>query len=1067
MNRLIDWAIGHSRTVLSTLTLILIAGTYGYLTVPKEAEPDINIPQIYVNASHEGISPEDAVRLLVKPIEQELRDIEGVEEMRSTAFQGGANIVLEFDAGFDPDVALADVRAKVDLVKRELPDEADEPTVHEINLSLFPVLVVTLSGDVPERTLLRLIRGLKDRVEGISSVLAAQIAGDRDELIEVVLDPLVLESYNLNARDIVEAVSRSNRLVAAGSLDTGRGRFAITVPGLFETAEDILDMPLKVHGDAVVRLRDVGILRRTFKDPEGFARINGRPAVGLEISKRTGENIIETIAQVRAVVEAARTAWPDEVVVSYSQDKSSRIRDMLADLQNNVLIAILLVMVVVVAALGLRSAGLVGVAIPGSFLTGILVLAALGFTVNIVVLFSLILAVGMLVDGAIVVTEYADRKMSEGVDKAEAYALAAKRMAWPIITATATTLAAFLPLIFWPGVVGEFMKYLPITLVATLTASLLLALIFVPTLGALLGRPGGAEDPATARALAAGDDGDLTGIPGLTGRYLRVLEAALNHPGKVLATAIIMLVTAQLAYAAFGRGIEFFPNVEPDNAALQVHARGNLSIQERDQLLREVEQRILELHREKGEFHAIYARSVASSGTQRDDEPEDLVGTIQLEFTDWNRRRPADEILAEVRTRMAGLAGVIVEPRKQKAGPPVGKPVQVQIAAEDPALIRSTVEQVIAAMAEIGGFVDLEDGRPIPGIEWEIDVDRAQAAKFGADITLIGSYVRMITNGMKLGEYRPDDSDEEIDIVVRLPEAHRNLDQLDRIRVQTAQGMVPISNFVERRARPKVNLIHRVEGSRAVTVKAELAPGLLADDKVREIRAWLAGAEIDPRVSVTFRGEDEEQKAAQAFLVKAFGVALFLMAIILVTQFNSFYSAFLILSAVVMSTIGVMIGLLATDQPFGIVMSGIGVIALAGIVVNNNIVLIDTFDRLKRTARSQREAILRSGAQRLRPVLLTTITTILGLAPMVLGLNIDLFERSVLAGAPSTQWWRQLSTAIVFGLSFATVLTLVVTPSALMLRANLADWRNRRRGRALEAAHSAPARPESVPEAAE
>ncbi len=1067
MNRLIDSAIAHTRAVLSTLVLVLIAGTYAYMTVPKEAEPDINIPQLYINVSHEGISPEDAERLLIKPIEQQLRDIEGVEEMRSTAFLGGANIMLEFDAGFDPDVAMADTRDKVDLAKPELPDEADEPTVHEINLSLFPVLVVTLSGEVPERTLLTLARDLRDRIEGVSSVLRAQIGGDRDELVELIIDPLVIESYNLNARDIIDAVGRSNRLVAAGSLDTGQGRFAVKVPGLFETADDILDMPVKVNEDAVVRFRDIGVLRRTFKDPAGFARINGQPAISLEVSKRTGENIIATIEQVREVVETRRRNWPTEVVVTYSQDKSSRVRNMLTDLQNNVLSAVLLVMVVVVAALGLRSAGLVGIAIPGSFLTGILVLAAAGFTVNIVVLFSLILAVGMLVDGAIVVTEYADRKMSEGLPRQQAYALAAKRMAWPIIAATATTLAAFLPLIFWPGVVGEFMKYLPITLVATLSASLLMALIFVPTLGAIFGRPGGTESRTTARALAAGDDGDLTRVPGWTGRYLRVLKVALEHPGKVLISAVALLVAAQLAYASFGRGVEFFPDVEPDNAALQVHARGNLSIEERDHLLRQVETRILDLQRETGELHSIYARSVASSGTQRDDEPEDLIGTIQLEFTDWHLRRPADEILADIRARSAELGGVIVEPRKEEAGPPVGKPVQIQITSDNPALIAPVAAEIVTAMDRIGGFVDLEDGLPIPGIEWQLTVDRAQAAKFGADVSLIGSYVRMITNGLKLGDYRPDDSDEEIDIVVRFPEIYRNIIQLDDIRVQTAAGLVPIANFVERKARPKVGLLHRVDGSRVTTVKAEIAHGLLANDKVGEIRQWLASATLDPRVTVTFKGEDEEQKEAKAFLVKAFAVALFLMAIILVTQFNSFYSAFLILSAVVMSTIGVMIGLLVTGQPFGIVMSGIGVIALAGIVVNNNIVLIDTYDRLKETAPDAREAIMRSGAQRLRPVLLTTVTTILGLMPMVLATNIDFFSRSVQIGAPSTQWWRQLSTAIVFGLTFATVLTLVVTPSALMLQANLADWWRRRRSFDNEPRVPAPLEPAPFPKAAE
>ena len=1069
MNALIDAAIGHARTVLSVLALILIAGTYAYLTVPKEAEPDIQIPVLYINISHEGISPGDAERLLIKPMEEKLRGLEGLDKMRSTAYLGGANIVLEFEAGFDADAAVADVREKVDLAKPDLPEDADEPTVHEINLSLFPVLVVTLSGDVPERTLLRLARTLRDDIEGISSVLSAQIAGNRDEVVEIVLDPAILEIYGLNADDIVTAVGRSNRVVAAGSVDKGTGRFAVKLPGLFETVDDILDMPLKVGGDAVVRVRDVATLRPTFKDPEGFARINGKPAIAIEVSKRTGENIIETIERVRGVVERARANWPAGVAVTYSQDKSSNIRAMLLDLQNNVLSAILLVMVVVVAALGLRTAGLVGIAIPGSFLAGILVLAALGFTINIVVLFSLILAVGMLVDGSIVVTEYADRKMIEGEPRKAAYSLAAKRMAWPIIAATATTLAAFLPLMFWPGVVGEFMKFLPLTLVATLSASLVMALVFVPTLGAIFGRPGGTVDAKTMKAMAAGENGDLRDVGGFTGAYLKVLRGALRHPGKILVAAVAVLIAAQWAYGQFGRGVEFFPNVEPDNAVLQVHARGNLSVIERDTLVRQVEDRILDLQRETGELHTIYARSVASSGTQKD-EPEDLIGTIQLEFTDWFLRRPADQILADIRARVAPLAGIVVEPRKEESGPAAGKPIQIEITSDYPRLIEPAAARVARAMTKIGGFVDIEDGRPVPGIEWELKVDRAQAAKFGADVTLVGSYVRMITNGMKLGAYRPDGSDQEIDIVARLPADERTVMQLDRIRVQTAVGMVPIANFVTREAKPKVGLLRRVDGRRVMTVKADVAPGLLVDDKVRELRQWLAGASFDPRIEVSFKGEDEKQKEAEVFLVKAFGVAIFLMAIILVTQFNSFYSALLILSAVVMSTVGVMIGLLVTGQPFGIVMSGIGVIALAGIVVNNNIVLIDTFDRLKRTAAAPAEAIMRTGAQRLRPVLLTTVTTVLGLMPMVLGLNIDFFARDVRIGAPSTQWWRQLSTAIAFGLTFATVLTLIVTPCALMIRANVAAWRDRRRAKTgpapVQEDRASRAKP-SMPEAAE
>ena len=1042
MNALIDAALARSRTVLATLVLILIAGSVAYVEIPKESSPDINIPILYVSVSLSGISPEDAERLLVRPLEQELRSVEGVKEMRSNAFQGGANVILEFEAGFDADAALDDVREKVDDAQPDLPEEADEPTVNEVNFSLFPVILVTLSGEIPERTLRKLARELQDELEGLSSVLEATIAADREEQVDIIIDPLLLESYGISEGEAVDSVNRSNRLIAAGNLDTGQGRFPIKVPGLFENLGEILGMPIKVDGDAVVRLGDIATAQRGYKDVEGFSRMNGRAAVTLAVSKRSGENIIETIEQVRATVAKVRKTWPEGIEIGFSQDQSTDIRNMLKDLQNNVISAVLLVMIVVVAALGLRSAAFVGIAVPGSFLAAILFLGAVGLTINIVVLFSLILAVGMLVDGAIVVTEYADRKMTEGESRRYAYAMAAKRMAWPITASTATTLAAFLPLLFWPGVVGEFMKFLPITLIATLTASLMMALIFVPTMGSIFGRPGGAGDAETMRALAAGSEMKISDVSGPTGLYLRVLDRALQHPAKILLGAALTLVGVQYLYATQGNGLEFFPDVEPERAAIQIHARGNLSIMEQDALVRDVENVILKINRDRGEFDSVYATTGKTEGPN--EEAEDIIGVIQLEFIDWDKRRPASVILEEILDRSAGIAGIAVETRKEEAGPPVGKPIQIELSALD----ISTLLEATRVVREyfdnhVSGLKNIEDSRPIPGIEWEVKVDRAQAAKFGADVTSIGNAIKLVTNGLEISNYRPDDSRDEIDIVVRYPEQYRTIDQLDQIRVQTPSGLAPISSFVTRTPEARVGTINRVDGRRVLTVKADVEDGILADTKLREIQAWLNTGPLDPSVDVQFKGEDEEQREAQDFLVKAFGVALFIMAIILVTQFNSFYSAFLILSAVVMSTIGVMMGLLATGEPFGIVMSGVGVIALAGIVVNNNIVLIDTFDRLKSDAPNARDAILKTGAQRLRPVLLTTVTTVLGLMPMVLRINVDFVSREVSMGAPSTQWWTQLATAIVFGLTFATILTLIVTPAALMVRANVASWRTR------------------------
>lgn len=1037
----IDRLFTHHRAVYTLLALLLVAGSWAYLTIAKEAEPDVDIPYVFVHLELEGVSPEDAERLLIRPMEVKLRSTEGLREMQAKAFEGGGQIVLEFDAGFDADQVLQDVKDAVDKAVPDLPADADEPVVQEINTSIFPILLVTLAGELPDRTLQQLARRTRDEIESVPEVLDVTIAGEREEVVEVIIDPLKIESYGLQAGAVIQHLSRSNRLVATGNLDTGQGRFAIKVPGLFESVEDVLNMPLRSEGDALVRFRDVASVRRTFKDAEGFARVNGLPAVTLEVTKRTGENVIDTVAAVKAAVNAASAHWPPHVVVSYSQDQSDFIDMMLTDLENHVVSAVVLVMVVVVGVLGLRSGLLVGVSIPGSFLSSILVLYLMGYTVNMVVLFALILAIGVLVDAAIMVVEYAERQMASGEKRQAAYAIAVRRMSAPIISATLTTLAAFLPMLFWPGIVGEFMRYFPITLVTTLTASLLMALIFVPTLGAHVGKSG-AQARAEKRNLHAAEYGDLDSLSGFSRYYLHFLERMLNRPGHILGLTLAGLIGAWSLYAIFGKGVEFFPKVEPDFATILVHARGNLSLEQQDALVREVEQEVLAFD---DAFESVYARTGGTSSPLIGDVAEDVVGRISVEFKDWDKRAPANEILQAIRKRTDRLAGIQVEIRKLEAGPPVGKPVQLLLSASNPDLLPEAIETVRRRFEQIPGLTDIEDDRPLPGIEWELRVDRAQAAKFGVDITAIGNAAQLVTNGLRVGSYRPDDADEEIDIVVRYPEHWRTLDQLDQIRVVTPQGAVPISSFIQRKARPQVDTLQRVDSRRAMGVRANVRPGVLADDQVQELREWLATTPLPAGVFHEFKGEDEEQQAAEAFLVKAMFVALFLMALILVTQFNSFFSAFLVLSAVMVSSIGAALGLLITNQAFSIVVTGTGVIALAGVVVNDNIVLIDTFDRMRQEFSNPREAILRTGLLRMRPVVLTSVTTILGLMPMMLRLNIDLFNREIAFGAPITQWWLSLATAIVFGLAFATVLTLIVTPCALMARENFRDRANARR----------------------
>ena len=1112
---------------MGVLFFILISGASTYISMPKESSPDVSIPIVYISLHQNGISPEDSERLLVKPIEDEVKTVEGVKEVRSTAYSGGGNVLLEFDAGFDSDQAMVDIREKVDRAKGDLPNEADEPTVNEVNISTFPIISISLSGEVPNRTLQDLAETLQDDIETIPSVLEAKIGGKRNEQVDILINPTAVESYGINLESLIDIVRQNNKMVSAGGQDTGDGSFDIKVPGLYETIEDVLNTPVKTDGDSVITFRDIAQVKRTFEDRQSFANVNGSNSVTIDVSKRIGENIINTIKEVKKVTNKTSEDFPENVDISFGSDQSKGIKTMLNSLQNNVIAAIILVLIIILGALGIRSGLLVGVSIPGSFLSGLLALSIMGFTINIVVLFALILSVGLLVDGAIVVVEYADRKIKEGLSVKAAFANASKKMSLPIISSTATTLAAFLPLIFWPGIAGEFMKYLPITLICVLISSLFMALLFVPVLGSILNTVSriilqliiplllsliffniltfifgmlelssynfiltilkyllslslfififikiiprvykitesvNSTDKnisLNAKILSSESNEPILNVTGFVGLYAKILNFLLNHPSKVIISAIIILIAVNYTYTKVGEGVEFFPDVEPDLAKIVVYARGNLSVEEKKDYVSRVENIILKIQSKNQEFKNIY--SLSGNVSEQSEASEDFIGSISLEYNDWDKRRKSKVILAEILNKAKTINGIKVESREQQGGPGEGKPINIKLTSDSKKLLISEGIKLKKFIDNYPKLMNIEDNLPAPGIEWEINVDRKQASKFGANITSIGNVIKLATNGLKLGEYRPDDSNESIPLFLRYPNEGRTLDRIDNLRVSTSNGLVPISNFVDIEPNNRTGNIIRVNSKNAINIQADVEPGVYPDGKVKELEyvlgisdnapSWrgrtldLPRYELDNKVKVELIGENEDQKQAQQFLTKAFGVALFLMLMILLLQFNSFYSSLLILFAVLMSTAGVFIGLMVTAQPFGIVMSGVGVIALAGIVVNNNIILIDTFDFLKTKNSNIRESIIKTGAQRLRPVLLTTTTTVLGLLPMVTMTNVDFITREITRGSPDTQWWVQLSTAIVFGLIFATLLTLIVTPSALMLRENVKNWYNKK-----------------------
>lgn len=1043
MNGLIDGAIGRARMVLAILFCTIIAGGFAYKNLPKESNPDIPVPFVGITVPLDGVSPEDAERLLVRPIEQEIQSIEGLRKYDSYALEGAAQIILEFDVSFDQDQAVLDVKDKVDIAKRYFPVEAREPIVTELNAAQFPVMVINLYGDAPERGLSQVASALEDELESLSGVLEARVQGKREDVLEIIVDPVKLDAYNISYQEIAGVVAANNRLVPAGQIDTGEGRFAIKVPGLIKTAKDALDLPVRSTPGASVTMGDIAEVRRTYKDRTGVANFNGQPALSIEIIKRTGANILQTAEEVRAVVDVQKEAWPDSIKYAITADESELIGDQLGQLQSSIITAVMLVMIICVAALGLRSALLVGISIPASFVMAFLLLGTFGYTINMMVMFGMVIAVGILVDGAIVVVEYADRKMAEGMPREEAFGMAGKRMFWPVVASNATTLAAFVPFLFWDSMPGKFMAYLPITLIFVLSASLVMALIFLPVLGSVIGaRP----KHATQSNLAAlsGADGDTQNLGGWLGHYTNLIRKLIARPIMVSTAAIVCVVSIFMWFGSSDHKSEFFLDVEPEQVYAFVRAQGSLSAAEEFTIVERAEQAVRTV---KGvESYSLSTGSSGGSGFGDgvSDKPMDTIGQILIDLKANDGVHNGRQGIIDLRAALDAVPGLKYELKPREDGPPTGKDIEIALRSNDaPALARTTA-LLRNKFNSMSGLHEIEDTRPLPGIEYRLEVDRAEAGKFGLDISQVGAAVQLITNGVLVGRYRPDDSNDEVDIRVRYPESARSAEALDTLRIATPSGQVPLSLFVDRVPAQRVSKIDRQNGKRVVSLRANTIVQGEGAKKVAELQEWLTTQDIPTSVSVEFQGAAEDAADANAFFGNAALAALFMMAVILLWEFNNFWQVILTLSAVAISTAGVLVGIQLILPYVSILMIGTGIVALAGIVVNNNIVLIDTYNRLREDGRSPEEASIATAAQRIRPILLTTGTTICGLLPMVMQMNVNFGAGIITFGGVTAEWWVQLATAVVFGLGFSTIMILLVTPVWLVVPSKMGNWRRRK-----------------------
>ena len=1033
MINIIDYIMAARRTVVFLMMIVISIGLLTYINIAKDAEPDIDIPLIYIGVAHQGISPEDAERLIVKPLENQLKTIEGLEDMMATAVNGFGSVMLEFDIKFDKDKALGDVREKVDMVKSKLPSDAEEPVVIEFNMAEMPTLVISLSGDVPDRTLFYHAKRLQTKIEAIPGILEAPITGDREDLMEILVSPSKLENYNISLMDLIKSITSNNRLVAAGSIDKGQGKFSIKVPAVYESAQDVYNLVIFSSGEGTVTLGDVAEIRKTYKDTESYARVNGKPAVALQIKKRIGENVLDINKIVRKESKKYTDNLSENIKIDFTSDNSDYILEMLSSLQAAVINAIVSVMILIIAALGIRSALMVGISIPTSFLLAITILGATGGYINMMVMFGLLVSVGLLVDGSIVMVEYADRKMAEGLNRLDAYTQSYKRMLWPIVSSTATTLAAFLPLILWPGVSGEFMKWMPFMVSLVLISSLFSALIFIPVMGSLFGKT------EQTNITKLNENFDVKQLTGYTKVYVKILSRLIKAPIVTIVSSVIIVAVLFNLYTNFNAGARY--SVEGDTNQMTVHviARGNLSPSQKLTLALEVEDTVRSVKGIKTASTIIGGGSVDQMIMSDAESRSDEIAMMMIELNPVQERRHADILREEILKKTSSIPGIFVEAYKIERKPESGKDIQLELTSSNNTELAKVTEKLSNKLKTMDGVIEVDDTRSLPGIEWVIKVDRELAGKYGVDVSIIGAIVQLVTNGILVDKYRPDDSEDEVDIRVRFPKEYRQLEQFDQLRIPTPDGAVPLSNFVKRIPQQRVSSIDRENGSRILKVRANTSidpvtgKKILPFDKNLEISDWIKSQNFSNQVNIKFAGTNEDGEESAAFLGRAMLGALFLMFVILLTQFNSFYQAAITLSTVVLSTVGALTGLLITGQVFSVIMSGLGIVSLAGIIVNNSIVLIDTYNRLKDDEVDPIETIIHSAAQRLRPILLTTATTMIGLTPVALQITIDWFGRSIEFGGLMSAWWVPFSTAVIWGLGFSSLLTLFLIPTLLAL----------------------------------
>ena len=1020
MTKIVDFALSKAKTTLMIAFMIIIAGSYARQEISIAASPNVQLPFISVSVYLDGASPNDTSRLIAKPLENRLMTITGVKNISSRSVLSFARIFLEFEVGYDMDKALVDIKQAVEETKYELPREAEDPQISEYSEASFPVMNISIVGKSSIRQKVFYAKDLKDKIEGIEEILEANLSGAPEEVLEGVINKSRMESYGVTLSDIYYSVANNNLIIPGGTQDTGKGSFNIEVPSVIESAQDVYSIPIKVTEDAIVTLGDIADIKRTFKDFTSYARVNGLDAVTLEVRLREGANAIDASNEIRNILEGYRNTLPENLKILISDDDTIYAVEMVKELNGNIITAVVLIMVLVIASMGFRVSMLVGLSIPFCFLFTYLTFYSLGMEINFLVMMGLLLGMGMLIDGAIVITEYADKKISEGLSRAEGYKMSSKRMFYPILASTGTTMAAFIPVMLWPGFTGQFMRYLPITVFTVLIGSLIYSLVLIPVLGTYLGQTESTLDKKETRESI---------FKKLTEFYGKRISKFVKNPIETCLAVLSLLLLIIMSYSYFGKGTIYFALVDPVQAEIQIKARGNYSALETKEIVELVEERFLAVEG----LSSVYLRA----GTEWWNSGADKIGGGFIEVAPAaDRTRSGLEIMELLNKSVKDLPGIFVEITADIGGPSFDTPIELDILGNSEFAVNRAVDEVESYLRNVvTGLINITSTKPYPSVEWSVEVDKQKAAQLGVSVADVGALVQMLTNGFKVGEYRPDDSRDEVEIRARFPESDRTITGIQNLNVTTLKGLVPVSSFISVIPKENRQTINRRNGKFSHAIGAATLDESQVSAKVQEIDQWLQKKDLGQGVTYKFSGMAEETEEVNNFMIAAGIMAVFIMLVMLLTQFNSFYQSFIILTSVTISFVGVLLGLLITGKPFSTTMTGLSIVTLAGIVVNNNIVLIDTFNKLRFESPhiEKSEHIINACKQRLRPILLTSLTTIFGLLPLAMGLSVDIVARDILVGSRIVDWWSNLAVSIVFGLGFSTFITLILTPAVLAL----------------------------------